>query len=85
MKVKVIGKTLIEKKDTKQTWVQFDCVTDMKCPSKTGSTYGGFQVHRFMLDYDPEYDKILVNGEYECVMQEMIYKGALQSRIVGLI
>lgn len=85
MKVKVIGKTLIEKKDTKQKWVQFDCVTDMKCSAKAGSSYGGFQVHKFMLDYSPELDKILLNGEYECVMQEMLFKGALQSRIVGLI
>lgn len=85
MKVKVIGKTLIEKKETQQKWVQFDCITDMKCSSKGGSTYGGSQVHRFMLDYSPDLDKILINGEYECVMQEALYKGALQSRIVGLI
>lgn len=85
MKVKVVGKTLIEKKETKQRWVQFDCVTDMKCSSKGGSSYGGVQVHRFMLDYDPALDSILVNAEYECIMEEQLYRGALQSRIVGLV
>lgn len=85
MKVKVIGKTLIEKKDTKQKWVQFDCVTDMKCSNKGGPTYGGTQVHKFMLDYSQDLEQILVGKEYECIMSETLYKGALQSRIVGLV
>lgn len=85
MKVKVVGKTLIEKKETKQRWVQFDCVTDMKCSNKGGSTYGGVQVHRFMLDYDATLDSVVVGKDYECVMEEQLYRGALQSRIVGLV
>lgn len=85
MKVKIVGKEKITKRETNQSWVNFQCVTDVKCNGQPGSTYGGVRVHQFMLDYDPTYDKIEIGKTYECVTEEQFYRGAIQSRIVGLI
>lgn len=85
MKVKIVGKEKIVKKDTNQSWTSFQCVSDMKCSDKGGSTYGGVKVLTFMLDYEPQHEQLLIGKEYDCIMQEQLFKGAIQSRIVGLV
>lgn len=85
MKVKIVGKEKITKKDTDQSWTSFQCVSDMKCSDKGSSTCGGVKVIAFMLDYEPQHDQLLIGKYYDCVMQEQLYRGVIQSRIVGLV
>lgn len=85
MKVKIVGKEKLIKKDTQQAWTSFQCVTDIKCSAKAGSSYGGVKVHQFMLDYEPSHDSLQIGSTYECVIEEQFYRGAIQSRIVGLV